>query len=528
MFADPILTLFLTITLGYLFGQIKLLGISFGSSGVIFVALVMGYFGFSVPAGIGKFGLVLFVYCLGISAGPSFFRVFVSQGKSFAILGGTIVLLALGSAWCLAKLLTLPVDLACGILAGSMTSTPVLAACTEALGDSQQIAVGFGVAYPFGVIGVVLFVQLLPRVLGRSYELLEYEAGAEATFAPRIVRALIEVVNPAVVGRRLSNIELVANAKCQVSRIVRDNQLVPIPADFTLELGQVLLAVGTESATQTVTDLLGKRKENTNLILNADQQRMKVVVGAKELVGRSLRELKLLSRFGVTIARIMRHDVEFVPSPNETIQFGDRLTVVGEPDALEKFAEHAKHRERAFDETDVISLAFGLLAGILIGKIGFQVGQYTLSLGLAGGTLVTGLVLGHFGRIGPIVGHFPRAARILMTDIGLALFLAESGVNAGGMIAPVFQQRGLVLCLAAAAITLAPMVFGALLARFVLRMNLLQVLGAVCGGMTSTPGLGVITAQTDSNIPMATYAAVYPVSLILLTIGGRVLVILLS
>ena len=528
MLNQGVLILFTVIALGYLLGQIRWGGISFGSSGVIFVALLFGHLGATIPEGVGKVGLVLFVYCLGINAGPSFFRVFLSQAKSLAVLGVALVVIALATTWGLAAVLDIPVDLATGILAGAMTSTPVLAACSEALGPKSDIAVGFGLAYPFGVVGVVLFVQLLPRLLGKTMQDLEQESGPEPTFAPKIVRALIEVVNPAVVGNRISEIPLIARSRCQIPRVVEDGQLVPIPPEFTLQTGQLVLAIGAEEDAQMVMDFLGRPSGQMELVMDAEQQRMQVVVGAKEIVGRTLRELKLLRRFGVTIARIMRHDVEFVPGPSERIQVGDRLTAVGENESLEKFAAYAGHRARVFDQTDIISLAIGLVAGLLLGSLKVEAGGYPMSLGMAGGPLMVGLLLGHFGRVGPVAGHFPRAARMLMSDLGLAFFLADAGVRAGEMLAPVFQQHGVALCGSAIVITTIPMVTAALIARFGMRMSLLRILGAVCGAMTSTPGLAVITGKTDSNAPVSTYAAIYPVSLILLTIGGRLLVTVLK
>lgn len=519
--------MFVTIAVGYLVGNIKVFGLSAGASGVLFVALAMGHFGYHVPEGIGHLGLVVFVYCLGLNAGPSFLRVFGTQGKVLVALGTALVVSSVGTAWGVARLTHISVDLVCGIFAGSMTSTPALAATNEVLPPDSQAAVGFGIAYPFGVLGVVLFVQLLPRLLGKTFVELEAEAGGIQS-QPPIRRETVEVANPAVAGRQLGDLLTIQNSNCQITRVLQAGEFRPIPPDFTLELGQIVLAVGPRADVEIACELLGRKCEPARFVLDVEQRRSKVVVSSKEVIGKSLRELKLLSRFGVTIARISRHEFEFVPRSDDVLQFGDALTVVGEPDSLHNFAEFAGHRERAFDETNIISLALGLVLGVAVGQLQVNLGQLSFSLGMAGGPLLVGLMLGHLSHIGPFVGHLPRASRLLLTDLGLAFFLADAGISAGAGLASVLQAHGLVLCGGAIAITAVPMLVGLVLGRYVLKLSLLQVMGTLCGGMTSTPGLGVINAKTDSNVPIASYAAVYPIALFLVTICGRLLVTFLE
>ena len=201
--------------------------------------------------------------------------------------------------------------------------------------------------------------------------------------------------------------------------------------------------------------------------------------------------------------------------------------VVGEPEDLQAFAEHAGHRERAFDETDILGVGAGIIAGLLLGMVSFGLGESQMSLGMAGGPLVVALALGHLGGVGPVAGSLPRASRLLMQELGLVFFLADAGVNAGGQLLPVLREHSGALLGGAAIIALVPMGVGYLVARYLLRMDVLQSLVGICGGMTSTPGLGVITSRTDHESPVISYAAVYPVSLILLTAAARLLALLL-
>jgi putative transport protein len=522
-----ILALLVVTGIGLAVGRLQWRGISLGSAGVLFVALIAGQFGFEVPGIAGVAGVVLFVYCLGIGAGHSFFRSLLQNGKQLAALGAVMIVSAAATTWIVAKTLGLAADLAIGLFAGALTSTPALAAATQRLPPDSDVTVGFGVAYPVGVVGVIVFVQLAPRLFRRPLDTGE-SAGADVSHSDAITRVLVEVLNPAVVGRRLREVGTLSRGNCQISRLLVGETLTPIRADFTLQLGQRLLVIGHASRIQDVVDALGKRCDEVAYVLDTERQRRRVVVTSKELVGSSLEQLHLLSRFGVTIVRIHRHDIEFVPGPDEKLQFGDALTAVGEAEALLQFTQYAGHRERTIDETDLISLVVGLALGVVLGQVRFNLGNQSLALGMAGGPLLVGLLLGHFGRIGPVAGYIPRAARFLLSEIGLALFLAHAGAQAGSQLLPVVRQHGPALLGGSLLILLVPLVVGCLLARFTLRMNALQMLGGMCGAMTSTPALGVISSSVDSNLPTTSYATVYPLALILVTLMAPLLIGLLQ
>ncbi len=523
----PLLALFLVIVTGMALGRINLGGLSLGSSGVIFTALALGHLGYSIPGGVGGLGLVLFVYCVGITAGPRFFRAFVRQGERLALLGLALVVLGGGATYGFARLLAIPVDLALGVFAGAMTSTPALAAALEALPAGGKTAVGYGLAYPFGVVGVVLFVQLLPRLLHKTMKQLEEQAGPTEEDKGQVVHMLVEVTNPAVEGKTLDELDFLAQSNCLVSRELEGISLEPVASGLEVRLGQHLLLVGRETQLEAVIPLLGKRSARTDCVLETEQHRMRVVVTSPEVVGKTLAELSLRTLHGVTVARVYRHGVEFVPRPDTPIHYGNMLQVVGEPENLRAFAALAGHRARAYDETDLLSVGVGLVAGVLLGMVSFGLGGSQLSLGMAGGPLLVALVLGHFGRIGPVAGYLPRASRLLLQELGLVFFLADAGVKAGGQLVPVLSQYSASLLGAAAGIAFIPMVAGFVVARWALRMDLLQSLGAICGGMTSTPGLGVITSRTDHETPVISYATIYPVALILLTVCARLLALVL-
>ena len=317
-------------------------------------------------------------------------------------------------------------------------------------------------------------------------------------------------------------------SNCQVSRIVIEGQPRPIPAAFQLDLGQQLLIVGRVGQIETVIETIGERCPEAQYVLDVERQRRQIVVTSKELVGHTLKDLHLLSRFGVTISRITRQDIEFVPGPDETIHFGDLLRAIGESENLEKFAAFAGHRARTADETDFITLAAGLILGMILGRIQFSLGGESLSLGMAGGPLIVGLILGHFGQFGSITVRMPRAGRLMLAELGLTVFLAQAGCQAGDQFISVVQQNGWTLCLVAAIVVLVPLLTGFLVARFFLKLDLLETAGGICGAMTSTPGLGAVTSAIDSSVPATSYATVYPVALVLVTLLAPLVIMAVS
>ncbi len=516
----PLTVLLAVIAIGLLVGRVTIVGISFGTSSILFVALLAGHFGFTVPEGIGTLGLALFVYCVGISAGPTFFRGLASHGSTMASLGAMIVITGVAVTWCCAKLLDLPADIAGGLMAGALTSTPALGAISESVAEPANVAVGFGVAYPIGIVSVVLFVQLAFKLLPSR----DHSSRLASVDVGQIVHKAVEIANPGIIGRRPSEVEAFTSSPCQISRLNVEGRWRPLPPDYRFVLGHRLLLVGTINEIHRVAETLGTLREDDGSIIDADRERKTLVVTSPSIYGHTLKELSLRSKFGVTVVRVRRHEMEFVPSGQTTIEFGDTVTLVGEPQSLAEIEAVVGHRPRALNETDLFSVAGGILLGILVGKAALEFGSFSVSLGIAGGPLFVGLILGHFRRIGPIRGSFPPAAQLLMTEGGLALFLSDAGVKAGANVGEVLAQHGLVLCAAAGAIAIIPLAVGFVVAKYWFKLSLLQSLGSTCGGMTSTPGLAVLTSATDSSQPVTSYVAAYPVALVLITVAAPLLV----
>ncbi|MBC2596026.1 YidE/YbjL duplication [Ruficoccus amylovorans] len=525
--SNPLLALFGLIGLGLALGSIQIKGITLGSSGVIFTALLAGHLGCTIPAGIGSVGLALFVYCVGISAGNRFFGALKREGSQLAKLALVVVGSGALTTWALAKFFHIDAAMAAGAFAGAMTSTPALAAATEGSGAAgTDVVVGYGIAYPFGVIGVVLFVQLIPKLLKLKIE--EDSAETKGDSAAAIERRLVEVRNENLFGKRLGDSSLADLGGCQVSRIWRHNRLEPVSYEDVFDAGQLVLLVGAPKAVKIATELIG-RVSDRNIVLDADNERRQLVVTQKELIGKTLAEIDPLRNHGVVVTRISRLDFTFVPDMKTRLEKGDILTAVGAQDKLAAFGEAIGHHTQAFSETSLASLAIGLALGVALGKLSVPLpwGD-TFSLGLAGGPLLVALLLGHFGRVGGVVGYIPRPTRVLLQEMGLVFFLADAGIKGGASMGQAIQTQGAEIFLVGALISIVPMVVGYITARKIMKLTVAQSLGGICGGMTSTPALGAIVSKTHQQAPIVSYATVYPVAVIMMALLAKFLIKLIG
>jgi putative transport protein len=525
LMGNPLFALFAVIGSGVLLGSIKVKGLSLGSSGVLFTALLCGHLGYKIPNEVGTIGLILFVYCVGISAGGRFFSALAKEGATLAKMGIMIVGLGALVTWGCHILLKIPGDLAVGIFAGALTSTPALATATEGLANSEaNVIVGYGIAYPFGVIGVVIFVQIIPRLFRYDLdkEAAEYEQSNESLST--VQTALVEVTNPNLFGKSIFETSAAMFNACQISRRLENERLVPLTYEDTFEKEQHLYLVGRPKEMAIAISYLGKQSDRP-FIKDVENERQRLVVTDPKIVGLKIGQLAPLKTYGVMITRITRLDFTFVPSVDTQIERRDILTVVGNPEGLKRFGEVIGHRSQAFDETDLLSLSIGISLGVIAGMIplGLRGGE-GITLGMAGGPLFVALILGHFGNMGRLVGYIPRPTRQLLQELGLVFFLANAGVNGGATMVDTLVHYGPVLFLAGCLITILPMLITFFLAGRLFGLTPLQALGGVCGGMTSTPALGAITARTDSQLPVVSYATAYPVALIIMTVFAKILV----
>ena len=525
IFGSPVFVLFAVLFVGLMFGNLSIKGISLGSSGVLFAALVAGHFGLHVPDGIADVGTAIFVYCVGLGVGNRFFDSLKSRGKYLILLAVLVVGVAWFTALALGSALGMDSGVVAGLFAGACTSTPALAAAMESQGvQVTGVNIGYAVAYPFGVIGVVLFVQLLPRLLRQSLDSQGMGGKQAAEDKHTIVSRVVRVTNPEIIGRPIDTFCGEKHLRCRVTRVMRSGALEPLQGEDIFTENSEVLLVGEREDLEREVPCFGHVPAPVHRPRIFTDERAELIVLSRAICNKTLRELDTLGQYGIVISRVTRLGVTFIPTADTEILRNDVLRVVGFPAAIESFKKECGHRSGALNAADMLSLVGGLMMGVLLGKLQFSFGSGgSFSLGIAGGPLVVALILGHFGRLGPILGYIPRPTRVLLMEFGLVLFLAGAGVKGGASLIETLRANGFSMFLVGFAVTLAPMVVSYVVARRVLRMSLAETLGGICGSMTSTPALGAITAKTDRQEPVIAYSTAYPAALILMTVLAKLL-----
>ena len=527
---DQMLILFAILAIGSWIGHLSIRGMALGTAGVLFTALVFGHFGLTVPKEIMDLGLLLFAYSVGLQAGPTFFRTFRRSGIQYVIIGLVTITAGILATIGVGLLLHLPYDLASGLYTGALTCTPALAAAIDVVeriapGTSASVSVGYGVAYPFSMIGVVVLVQFMPRLFRRDLRTEEARWLEEKrTEAPGIEARQYLISNSNCEGKKVREINPHRMSISNISRIKRGEDVFAATPDMLVHQGDIVMVVGTPEELQKMSLLLGE-EVHTRMDMNTNVLSMDVEVVEDSLVGKKLSELRVFERYNVVITRVRRQGIELTPTGDITLEMGDNIRVVGERTSAQEFVKLVHGPERRVDETNMVPFLFGLLIGIAVGIIPISLPNgLVIKLGSAGGAFLVSLLVGHFGRIGPFRLYVPAAAKNLSRELGLMLFLAGAGVNAGAQFVQILQSRGAALLLAGAAVTILSVLAGLLMMMYFYKMNLLSTMGALCASMTNPPGLGAANTQTNSDLPTLSYASVYPVALILKIVLAQILV----
>jgi putative transport protein len=514
---------FVIVAIGIALGKVKIKGISLDISAVIFVALVFGHYGIQMPDIFQKLGLILFMFSVGIQAGPGFFDSFRKTGK--ILIGLAFIIITTGALLTilLASLWDIDYNLAVGLFTGALTSTSGLAAAIESTHSSLS-SIGFGIAYPFGVIGVILFARLSPKIFKVSIKKEEEKYHKEIyTEHPDFVTKNFLVENPNIFGKTLYELNLRSITNTNISRIIKDDQVLQATGSVTLEKGDILRAVGTQDNLQKLTYIVGKEIE-----VEIPQKSRIVVrrylVTDKEVINKSLQQLGLLPRFNATATTIRRSGIDIVARANSKLRFGDKLTVTIPEDNVKSLGELLGDSREKMDELNFLPIALGILLGILLGEVTIPLfGDITFKLGLTGGVLISALVLSKIGKTGNIVWNISGTTNMFLRKLGLIFFLAAVGTNAGEHLVSTLQESGVKFLVSGMVITLIPMILTVCLGYYVFKMNFLTLIGSLTGSMTSTPALSAVEPMTETNAPQVAYATVYPFALVLLIIVSQLL-----
>jgi putative transport protein len=530
LLTNQFLVLFLILVIGLWVGQISIRGFSLGPAGVLFVALAFGHFGYQVPKEVTELGLLLFVYAIGLTAGPSFFRTFRRFGIHFAITALIVTGTGALATALVGYVLKLPYALAAGLYTGALTNTPALAAAIDAVertaeGSSGLVAVGYGIAYPLSMVGVVLLMQILPRLRRTDLqaEELAWEAEKQGE-SPGLEARQYCITNSNCDGKTVSEVNPHRLTQANISRVKHGDQVFAATPDTMLYLGDVVMVVGAPDELAKMEIILGE-ETHERMDVNANVLAIDADVWEESLTGKKLGQMRMWERYTVVITRIRRHGQEISPTGAVTLEMGDRIRVVGDKAAVENFAHLVQGAPHKADETNMLPFLIGLLLGVLVGAISIPLPNgIVVKLGAAGGAFIVGLLIGHFGGIGPWRLYVPGAARGVLRELGLMLFLAGAGVSAGALFVETLNQYGASLLVGGALVTTTAILAGYVTLRILYRMNLLGTMGTLSGSMTNPPALAAANHQTTSDQPTLYYATIFPAALIFKILLAQLLV----
>ncbi len=529
--------------LGMALGSLKFRGIGLGTAGVLFAGIVVGHFGNPVDHHtldfVKEFGLILFVFTIGLQLGPGFFAALRDQGVKMNLLAAAIVILGAVGAPLIGWLAGFDQAAVLGIFSGASTNTPSLGAATQTLQSVPDIApdrlalpaLAYAVTYPtaiVGIIGSLLALKLILRI-DPAREASDFAAKNQPNIEPLERRTLV-VTNPNLDGLRIDAIPGRIESKVTISHIRIGEETVAATDATIVHIDSQLAAVGTPTNLERFERIVGQRSEKELAFAETNITFRRVVVTDRDVLGKTVGELNLDDRFGVAVTRVTRADLEMSAVPGLRLQFGDMITIVGREEDLDRAAEAVGNSAKELNETHFIPLFIGLVLGIALGTmpIPFPGLPQPIRLGLAGGPLIVALILGRIGRIGRQVWHMPTNTNLAFREFGIALFFAAVGLGAGAkFFATVFSATGLSWLLAGACVTVLPLLLVGVFARVVLKMNFIDLSGLIAGSMTDPPALAFASNIAGSEAPAVGYATVYPLTTLLRILSAQVLAIVL-
>ena len=531
------------IAVGVLLGKIKFFGVSLGVTFVLFTGIVCGHFGFTGNTQIlnfmQDFGLILFVFCIGLQVGPSFFTSFKKGGVSMNVVAVGVVLLnvlvALGLYYALGGRVELPMMV--GILCGAVTNTPGLGAANEALTqlgyDGPQIAMGYACAYPLGVLGIIgsiILVRLLCRInLKKEEEELIQQETADPHLTPHQMH--LEVHNEALDGKTLFQVKNFLGRNFVISRILQNGHVSIPNKDTVFHVGDQMFVVCAEDDAEAITAFIGPEIQVNWAKQDTPMVSRRILVTQSKMNGKRLGQLHFSSMYGVNVTRVNRSGMDIFASPDLTLQVGDRVMVVGPQDAVERVANLMGNSLKLLDHPNIVTIFVGIFLGIVFGSlpIAFPGIPTPVKLGLAGGPLIVAILIGRFGYKLKLVTYTTMSANLMLREIGIALFLASVGVKAGAnFVQTVVEGDGMLYVGCGFLITIIPLIVMGLVARFYYKINYFKLMGLMAGSTTDPPALAYANQVTSSNAPAVGYSTVYPVTMFLRILTAQLLILIFA
>jgi len=515
MLHSDIFYLFLIVALGYIVGNIKIKGFSLDISAILIVALIAGHFGITIPSTFKFFGLAIFIYAVGLQSGPGFFESIKEKGVKLNILTLFLLLLIFVSVFGICTYFSLPKGIIEGTFTGTISSAPALAAALE-LKNSPDISIAFGVVYPFATITTIYFIRYLPYLfkIDLNKEIRDYEE-KQKELHPDIITKNFKITNENFKNQTIYKSQ-VENMTATVIERVESNYPIDTSQDDTiLHYGDIVRVSGTVQQLENLKIILGEELPDS-YTFHDDMKSYRLLVTSKNIVGKKIGEIKELKSLHAIITKVRRSGIDIPPYESLTLLLGDKLYVVAPEKYEKKLIKLIGNDLLKYPAADFLPIALGIVIGIFVGNIPFSVPYVgTVRFSFVGGILITALILGRLGRTGPIVWQLSPHSNTLMKVMGQLIFMATIGTNAGKYLLEAIKNHGWISITIAIVSIIIPLYIISIIARKIMKMNMIDIMGFLSGAMTSTPTLTAINEATNSDYPSIGYATVYPLAMVL-------------
>ena len=532
------------IAVGVALGKIKIFGISFGIAWVLFAGIAMAELGFTINSHIQhfikEFGLILFVYTIGLQVGPGFFASFQKEGIKLNLLAVLSIVMCMFTVIAIHYLTQTDMGTLVGIMSGAVTNTPGLGAAQATLEDVfkgdpttiPSLSTAYAVAYPFGVLGIILVMLGLKAFLKVNVEA-EKRLNAVRQSQDQVIinRFAIKVTNPALYGKKLKVIRETLDFDFTVSRMCRKGEILMADATTVIQEGDIVLIVVNKKENEKFLTLMGESVPILDYFPDEKEMRYtsrRINVTQRAIFTKTLAELDVRKRFGVTITRVFRAGIEFVPSAHTKLQFGDTITVIGDETHIQLVSKEFGNSKRRLQTPHIAELFMGITLGVLLGCIPFSIPgiPVPVKLGLAGGPLIVAILISRYGGKFSVTHYVSQSANLMVREIGIVLFLASVGLDAGAtFVETILHGQGLYWMGLGALITLIPLVITSLAARIKGKLDYLEICGLLSGASTDPPALAFANDMNNSEVPALTYASVYPLTTFLRIMVAQLLIV---
>lgn len=538
--ASSIILVAFTITLGIILGKVKIFGISLGITWILFVGIVLGHFGLQINPLISSFvkdfGLILFVYSIGLQLGPGFFSSLKQGGLRLNLLAVAAVVLSVGVTYVIHLVTNEDLSTMVGVMSGAVTNTPSLGAAEQTFADSasagdNNIASAYAVAYPLGVLGIIL-VPYLIRLICKIKPENEITKQEQEQANNQMAKFNVLIENQGVIGKHLSEVTRNFKTMVVVSRVRHADGTVEVANDSTvLQKGDTLRLVTNKDNEEAVCILIGKKVQMCEQDWDTPNHTLvtrRAVVTKAELNGKKIGSLNIRTMYKVTITRINRNGIDLIAEKDLILQTGDRVTLVGEESNVEKVTAMLGNSMKRLNSPNLIPIFLGIVLGIILGSvpIAFPFLPQSVKLGLAGGPLIVAILMGRFGPYYKIVTFTTTSANMMIREIGIALFLAAVGLSAGENFFSSIASGGYIWIVYGLIITIVPLLLVGLFARMKMKMDYFTLCGLLSGSTTDPPALAFANEQSPNDAPSVAYASVYPLTMFLRVLSAQVLMII--